>query len=103
MTRKLKTISLLCCILLLFGMNIKAPIGYAEDADIEENDNNIDMEENDNENDESDAFDSAPGSLPTETEISDINNMELMASNNYLELYFNEENRSEERRVREQR
>ena len=94
MTRKLKTISLLCCIILLLGMNIQTPIGYAEDADIEENDNNIDMEENDNENDEdeSDAFDSAPGSLPTETEISDIDKMELMASNNYLELYFNEEN-----------
>src|SRR5690625_367228 len=94
MTRKLKKVSLLCCLILLLGVNLKPPIGYAENANIEENDNNADIEEND----ESDAFDDPPTSLPTETEISDISNMELMASNHYLELYFNEENeeRSEE-------
>ncbi|HLR68181.1 MAG TPA: DUF5696 domain-containing protein [Virgibacillus sp.] len=88
MTRKLKKVSLLCCLILLLGVNLKPPIGYAENANIEENDNNADIEEND----ESDAFDDPPTSLPTETEISDISNMELMASNHYLELYFNEEN-----------
>lgn len=98
MTRKVKSISILCCLILLFVVILPPSVGYAENAenaDDAANIENTDVAENESESEEATDTEEAvmpPTSFPTETEISDIDDMELMASNEYLELYFNEKN-----------
>lgn len=71
-------------LILLLGMYFPfhIPTGYAEESESE-------MEE---ESSETEVGTGSSIAFPTETEVSDIEKMELMASNPALELYFNEEN-----------
>lgn len=83
MKRKFYKIMIYCSLLVLL-FTLRPPFGYAETSDVEEND-----AEN-SETTEEIADISSPVSV--DIEVTDINEMELVAENEYLELYFDHKN-----------
>lgn len=86
MLQKLKKITIYSCLVLLL-FNFQPPVGYAETTDEEVNDT-----ENGEEVSTSEEISDVATSAPSNIEVTDISEMELVAETEHLELYLSASN-----------